>query len=164
MSIIDFLNTNAGAFSTLAAIITAVATVVLAILTSKYVKLTSELNKVHRPLVDLALDYTLHPNLTYSIDVKIKNIGDIVAHNITIEEDPSPSPFTKALEVSDILNSGIDILTPNNSIGISTSERMTSDLITDKPIAITIKYEDSNKQEYTNERSFDFNRDISQFF
>ena len=158
------LNTNAGAFSTLAALITAVATVVLAFLTAKYVKLTSELNKIHRPLVDLSLDYIIYPNSTYSIDVKIKNIGDIVARNITIEDDPLPSPFTSALEISDILESGIDILTPDNSIGIGSAGKIDPVDIPDKPVTIRIRYEDSNKQEYTNERTFDFSKNIRQFF
>ena len=161
MSIIDFLNDNTGAVTVLATIITALATVALAFLTARYVKLTSKLNKIHRPYIVVSLDYVSNVSQgTHSLSVKIKNIGGIVARNITIEDDPSPSPFTKALEPSDILTKGIDILPQGCGTSIQCGGKIDTNYIPDKPVTITIRYEDSNKYKYTDEHIFDFSRRI----
>ena len=157
----DFLKNNAVAITALATLITTLATVVLAILTAIYVRLTSKLNKIHRPYIVLSLDYLSYVSKgTYSLSLKIKNIGEIVARNVTIEDNASPSPFTRALDPFDILVKGIDVLPHGSLRSIECGGKIDTNYIPDKPVTITIRYEDSNKHKYTDEHIFDFSKRI----
>ena len=160
----EWLNANSGAITAIGSIIAALATVALVFITLWYVRLTDKLKATYKPEIVVSVDYLLRPTGQYSMNMSVKNVGTGVARKVRFGCDLSFKVDGIPLERIDFLKDGIDTLVPEGGFSFTQSGSIepSDDLNRQKitPIVITVTYEDSVKNKYTDKFPFDFSERI----
>ena len=160
----EWLNANSGAITAVGSIIAALATVALVFITLWYVWLTDKLKATYKPEIVVSVEYLEQPNSEYNFTVTIKNVGAGVARKVRFGGDLSFKVDGTPLERIDFLKDGFDTLVPEGGVSYSQSGSIepSDDFHKQKltPVVITVTYEDSVNNKYTDTFPFDFSERV----
>jgi hypothetical protein len=160
----EWLNVNSGALTAIGSIIAALATVALVGITGWYVWLTDKLKATYKPEIVVSVDYFPERNSRYSMKMSVKNIGAGVARKVRFGGDLSFGLSDIPFGEIDFLKDGIDTLVPEGGFSFSQSGSIepSDDFNKQKltPVVITVTYEDSVNNKYTDKFPFDFSERI----
>ena len=167
MEVITWLNSNSGAITGIAAMITAVATIVLAIITWRYVHLTNHLLKTTTNTPKIAIFLGRENTGMGSDMLSVENIGTGPAYDIRFKTDLSfliyglNDPRKNTLGDVGFLRDGINYLPPGGKMlrSLSLSHRL--DELKETPLNISVTYKDSDKNGYPDRFSLDFGEIIN---
>ena len=160
----EWLNANSGAITAIGSIIAALATVALVFITLWYVRLTDKLKATYKPEIVVSVNYLLRPTGEYSMSISVKNVGAGVARKVRFGGDLYFGLNGISFGEVDFLKDGIDTLVPEGGFGhhqsgsIEPSDDFHNQKLT--PVVITVDYEDSVNNKYTDKFPFDFSERI----
>ena len=160
----EWLNANSGALTAIGSIIAALATVALVFITGWYVRLTDKLKATYKPEIVVSVDYFPKRNSGYSMNMSVKNVGAGVARKVRFGGDLSFGLNDMPFGEIDFIKDGIDTLVPeggfffSQSGSIEPSDDFNKQKLT--PVVITVAYEDSVNNRYTDKFPFDFSERI----
>lgn len=154
VSVIDFLNANAG-------VIAAIATAVLAVLTRQYVKLTKEIHKENdKPKV---LVFLSHIYLSYEVstlELCVQNAGTGAAYDVKFAGDLSiyPNISHQPLAEYQIIKDGISHLAPGKAYHIPLFWQYEQSNQPPETLGIVVTYRDAENRKCAETFNLNFKR------
>ena len=142
VSVIDFLNSNAG-------VITTIATVVLAGLTRQYVKLTREIQKENdKPKVVVFLSHIYLSYEVTTLELCVQNAGTGFAYDVKFAGDLSiyPNISHQPLAEYQIIKNGISHLAPGKVYHIPLFWEYEQSNLPQETLGIVVSYRDAENR------------------